>query len=83
MKQVQCRITKKSLKFNFLLILDLKYYFRRLRWAGHIARREEGRSTFKIVTGKPTGKRSLGRPRHRWEDNIRMDFKEIGISTRN
>ena len=37
-----------------------------LRWAGHVARMEEGRSAFKILTGKPTGKRPLGRPRHRW-----------------
>ena len=44
---------------------------------------EEGRSAFKILTGTPTGKIYLGRPRHRWEDNIRMDFKEIGINTRN
>ena len=43
----------------------------------------EGRSTFKIVTRKPTGKRHLGRPKHRWENNIRMDLKEISISTRN
>ena len=43
---------------------------------------EEGRSAFKILAGKPTGKRPLGRPRHRWEDNIRMDLKEIGINTR-
>ena len=38
---------------------------------------EEGRSAFKILTGKPAGKRPLGRPRHRWGDNIRMDLKEI------
>ena len=43
---------------------------------------EEGRSAFKILTGKPTVKR-LERPRRRWEDNIRMDLNEIGISTRN
>ena len=48
---------------------------RRLRWAGHIVRIEEGRSAFKILTGTPTGKRSLGRSRRRWEDNIRMDLK--------
>ena len=42
---------------------------RRLRWAEHVARMEKGRSAFKILTGKPTGKRHLGRPRHRWEDN--------------
>jgi len=45
---------------------------RRLRWAGHVARMEEGRSAFKISTGKPTGKRPLGRPRRRWEDNIKV-----------
>ena len=44
---------------------------------------EEGRSAFKILTGKPTGKRPLGRPRRRWEDNIRMDLEEIGISAGN
>ena len=38
---------------------------------------------FQILTGKPTGKTSLGRPRRRWEDNNRMNFKEIGINTRN
>ena len=56
---------------------------RRLRWAGHVARMEESRSAFKILTGKPTGKRPLGRPRHRWEDNIRMDLEEIGINAGN
>ena len=55
----------------------------RLRWAGHVARMEEGRSGFKILTGKPTGKRPLGRPRSRWEDNIKVDLKKIGINTRN
>ena len=40
---------------------------------------EEGRSTFKILTGKPAGRRSLGRPRRRWEDNVRIDLKEIAI----
>ena len=38
---------------------------------------------FKVLTGQPTGKRPVGRPRRRWEDNIRMDFKEIGINTKN
>ena len=54
---------------------------RRLRWARHVAKIEEGRSTCKILTGKPTEKRPLGRPRSRWEDNIRMDLEKIGIST--
>ena len=44
---------------------------------------EEGRSAFKILTGKPTGKRPLGRSRRRWKDNITMDLKETGISARN
>jgi len=44
---------------------------------------EEGRSGFKILSGTPTGKRPLERPRHRWKDNIRMDLKELGINTRN
>ena len=51
---------------------------RKLRRAGHVARIEEGRSAFKILTGKPTGKRHLGRPRRRWEDNIRMGLEEKG-----
>ena len=53
---------------------------RRLRWAGHIARMEEGRSAFNMLTGKHTGKRPLRRPRRRWEDNIRIDLEEIGIN---
>ena len=57
--------------------------FRRLRWAGHVARRKEGRSAFKILTGKPTGKRSLGRARLGWEGNIKMKLEEIGINVGN
>ena len=56
---------------------------RRLRWGGHVARMKEGRSAFKVLTGTLAGKRPLGRPRRRWEDNIRMDLKQIGINTRN
>ena len=48
---------------------------RRLRWTGHVARMEKSRSAFIILTGKPRGKRPLERPRHRWEDNIRMDLE--------
>ena len=47
--------------------------------AGHVARVEENRSAFKILTGTLAGKRPLGRPRHRWEDNIKMDLKEVAI----
>ena len=56
---------------------------RRFRWAGHEIRMEEGRSAFKILTGKPTGKRALGRPRRIWEDNIRVDLEEIGMNAGN
>ena len=57
--------------------------YRRLRWAGHVARMEEDRNAFKILTGKPTGKIPLGGPRRRWEDNIRMDILKNGINARN
>ena len=53
-----------------------------LRWAAHVARIKV-RSAFKTLTGKRTGQRLLGRPRRRWEDNIRMDLKEICINKRN
>ena len=48
---------------------------RRLKWAGHVVRTEEGRSAFKILTGNPRGNRPLERSRRRWEDKIKMDFK--------
>ena len=49
----------------------------RMRWAGHVARIEEGRGVHKILVGKPEGKRPLGRPRCRCEDNIKMDLEEV------
>ena len=55
---------------------------KRLRLAGHVARMEEGRSALNILTGKRTGKRHLGRPRCRWEDNIKMDFEKKKVSMR-
>ena len=57
--------------------------FRRLRWAGHVARMEEDRSALKILTGKPTEMRHLGRPGRRWEDTIRMDLEKIVINVGN
>ena len=54
--------------------------FRRLRWAGHVVRMEEGRSAFKILTDKPTEKRPLGRSSRRCDDNIRMNLKEVLLS---
>jgi hypothetical protein len=51
-----------------------------MRWAGHVARRGGGEEkiVYKVLVGKPEGKSSLGRPRRRWEDGIRMDLREIG-----
>ena len=51
---------------------------RRMRWAGHVARMGEGRGVHRVLMGKPEGKRQLGRPRRRWENNIKMDLQEVG-----
>jgi hypothetical protein len=51
---------------------------RRMRWVGHVARMGEGRNVYRVLVGKPEGKRPLGRPRRRWEDGIKMDLMEIG-----
>jgi hypothetical protein len=53
---------------------------RRMRWPGHVARMVEGRGVYRVLVGKPEGKRPVGRPRRRWEDNIRMDLQEVGGS---
>jgi hypothetical protein len=52
---------------------------RRLRWAGHMARMGEKRNVYRLLVGKPEGKRPLGRPRRRWIDNIKKDLLEIGL----
>ena len=51
---------------------------RRMRWAGHVARMGEGRGVHRVLVGNPEGKRPLGRPRRRWEDNIKIDLQEVG-----
>jgi hypothetical protein len=51
---------------------------KRTKWAGHVACMREERKVYKVLAGKPEGKRPLGRPRHRWEDGIRMDLRDIG-----
>jgi hypothetical protein len=51
---------------------------RRMRWAGHVARMGEGRGVYMVLVGRPEGRRPLGRPRHRWENNIKMDLEEVG-----
>jgi hypothetical protein len=51
---------------------------RRMRWAGHVTHMGEGREVRRVLAGKPEGKRPLGRPRCKWEDNIKMDLEEVG-----
>jgi hypothetical protein len=51
---------------------------RRMRWAGHVARMAESRGLYRVLVGKLDGKRPLGRPRRRWEDNIKMYLQEVG-----
>ena len=70
-----------SLYHSSNIVRVIKY--RRQRWTGHIARMKVDRSAFKILSGNPTGKISLGRPRRRWEDNYRMDLKGMGINRGN
>ena len=70
-----------SLYRSLNIVRVIKY--KRLIWTGHVARMEEGRSAFKILTGKHTGKRPLSRSRPRWEDNIRMGIEEIGVNAGN
>jgi hypothetical protein len=59
---------------NILRVVKSK----RMRWAGHVARMGEERGVHRVLVGKLEGKMSLGRPRHRWEDNIKMDVEEVG-----
>jgi len=51
---------------------------KRMRWAGHVARMGQRRGVYRVLVGKLEGRRPLGRPRRRWEDNIRMDLREVG-----
>jgi hypothetical protein len=55
----------------------------RMRWAGHVARTKEGRGVYRVLVGSLEGNRPLGRPRRRWEDNIKMDVREIWIDVAN
>jgi hypothetical protein len=56
---------------------------RRMRWAGHVTRMGEGRGVYRVLVGRPEIKRPLKRPRRRWEDNIKLDLREIGINGAN
>jgi hypothetical protein len=66
----------RDLYFSPIIIRIFKS--RRMRWAGHVARMGERRNAYRLLVGKPEGKRPLGRPRCRWVDNIKMDLLDIG-----
>ena len=55
---------------------------KRLRWAGYVARMEKFRNAYRVLVGKPESKKPLGRPKRRWEDNIKMDLREVGCDPR-
>jgi len=59
--------------YQILLVIKL----RKMRWAGHVAYMGERRGVYSVLVGKPEGKIPLGRPRYRWEDNIKMDLQEL------
>ena len=73
-----------STKYYYYYLLQLKFNSmvksRRMSWAGHVARMGKGRGVHRVLVGKPERKRPLGRPRRRWEDNIKMDLQKVGGS---
>jgi hypothetical protein len=70
-----CVYKLNSLTFGFLVYAGMS---RRMRWTGHVARIGEKRNAYRILVGKPEGKRPLGRARRRWVGNVKIDLKEIG-----
>jgi hypothetical protein len=64
---------------NIVRVIESK----RMRWAGHVSRMGEGRGVYRVLVGRLEGKRPLRRPRRRWEDNIKLNFREIGIDGAN
>ena len=62
----------------FIIYMGNKVKSRRMRWAGHVARMGEDRGVHRVLVWKPEGNRPLGRPRRRWENNIKMDLQEFG-----
>jgi hypothetical protein len=67
--------------FHRILLMVIKS--RRMRWAGHAASMGKGRGIYRVLVGRPKGKRSMGRPKRRWEDNIKLDLREIGMDRTN
>jgi len=73
---IQSRVILNDLYCSSNIVRVIKS--RIIRWAGHVARTGERRGVYMVLVGKSEGKRPLGRPRHRWEDNIKMDLQEAG-----
>jgi hypothetical protein len=70
-----------SLYSSLIIVRVIKA--RRMRGVGHVASVGEGRGVYRVLVGRPEGKRPLGRPRRRWEDNVKVDRREIGIGRAN
>ena len=64
--------------WDFTVIILCVIKSSRKRWAGHVARMGEERGVYRVLLGKPEGRRPLGRPRRRWVDNIRVDLQQVG-----
>ena len=64
--------------WNYFSLYFVKYWYSSMRWAGHVVRMGEERGVYRVLVGKQEGERPLGRPRHRWVDNIRVDLQEVG-----
>jgi hypothetical protein len=68
--------------YSLLFIFNV-IKLRRMRQAGHVPHMGEKKSVYRVFVGRPRRKRPLGRPRHRWEDNMKMDLREMGIDGAN
>ena len=70
--------TRTQPKLLYLSKNSNMYKSRIMRWAGHVASMGERKGVYRVLVGKPEEKRPLGRPRHRWEDNIKIDLQDVG-----
>ena len=78
-RNLQKSYTKSTAELQAIGLAELRVIkSRRMRWAGHVAHMGEEKRVFRVLVGKPEGRRPLGRPRRRWMDNIRMDLQEVG-----
>jgi hypothetical protein len=75
---IYCRVKLLSTDVSEVRTASIIRESRRMRWMGYVARMGEERKVYKVLVGKPEGKRPLGRPRHRWENGISMDLREVG-----